>query len=320
MMIAPLADVPHALLAAADSVTGLSPVWEQVIGRLHPMLVHLPLGLFVSAGIFAVIGGRGGRLNGTVRACLCLGVLVSLAAAASGWLFAFHEEGDVEALDRHRWAGVATVALGLVVLIVGLGAAADSGRGRAFRWGSVLLALLTMYTGHEGGELVWGSGFATEPLESSDTGASSGNGPAWKAAELAGSVESSGNASAEPKAEVTRFEEASVDDEAAQVATEALAAPVDFATQVEPILAASCYECHGPKRARGRLRLDEYEFAFSGDNPSILPGNAEGSELFVRVTLPADDEDVMPEDGERLNAEQIDVLRRWINEGATWPH
>ena len=86
-----------------------------------------------------------------------------------------------------------------------------------------------------------------------------------------------------------------------------------------PIFAASCFKCHGPERARGRLRLDAREFVFSGDNQVIVPGSAKDSELFQRVILPAGDEDVMPEKGDHLSPAQIDVLRRWIDEGAAWP-
>lgn len=295
---------PLALLA--ESVTGLSATWEQVIGRMHPAFVHLPLGLFVAAGIFAVLGGRTGKLNGTVRACLVLGLLVSVAAAASGWLFAFHDEGDDPALDTHRWSGVATVVVGLVVLLVGLGAAAESGRGKAFRWGAVLLALLTAYTGHEGGELVWGSGFATEPLSARDDDA----GAAATPSDAQTSLTASNDTTSVPA-------DGAPDDPTPVV--DSAPPPVDFVTQIQPIFEASCYKCHGPEKARGRLRLDAREFVFSGDNPTIVPGEPENSETYQRVILPVGHEDVMPEKGDHLTPEQTELIRRWIEEGAEWP-
>ncbi|MGB6043376.1 MAG: DUF1549 domain-containing protein, partial [Pirellulales bacterium] len=110
------------------------------------------------------------------------------------------------------------------------------------------------------------------------------------------------------------------------MATEAEAAPenVDFVREVRPILSEHCFECHGPDEntREAGLRLDLEKGAFgeadSGEIP-ILPGKPDQSELVRRIT--SDDEDArMPpaEHGKPLSAEQIDTLRRWIAEGATW--
>ncbi len=112
----------------------------------------------------------------------------------------------------------------------------------------------------------------------------------------------------------------------AVMATEAEAAPenVDFVREVRPILSEHCFECHGPDEntREAGLRLDLEKGAFgeadSGEIP-ILPGKPDQSELVRRIT--SDDEDArMPpaEHGKPLSAEQIDTLRRWIAEGATW--
>jgi mono/diheme cytochrome c family protein len=96
---------------------------------------------------------------------------------------------------------------------------------------------------------------------------------------------------------------------------------VNFSTDIAPILQQTCVECHGPDKARGKLRLDAQEFVLKGDSDHdvILPGNPDASELIRRVTLPADDDDVMPPKGDSLTAAQIELLRKWISEGAEWP-
>src|SRR5215217_4305301 len=98
------------------------------------------------------------------------------------------------------------------------------------------------------------------------------------------------------------------------------AAPVEFARDIQPILEGQCYECHGPKKARGRLRFDRKSSVFTGgmSGPAIAPGDSENSVL-VRRLLGLDGEDRMPLDKDPLPDGQIALLRRWIDQGAAWP-
>ena len=102
---------------------------------------------------------------------------------------------------------------------------------------------------------------------------------------------------------------------------------VDFNREVRPILAKNCFACHGQdeaKRAKG-LRLDRRESAVkplkSGET-AIVPGDPESSELILRIT--EEDETLrMPpkKTGNRLTPAEVDVLRRWIEQGAEYaPH
>ena len=102
---------------------------------------------------------------------------------------------------------------------------------------------------------------------------------------------------------------------------------VDFNREVRPILAKNCFACHGQdeaKRAKG-LRLDRRESAVkplkSGET-AIVPGDPDSSELILRIT--EEDETLrMPprKSGNRLTPAEVDVLTRWIGEGAEYaPH
>ena len=95
---------------------------------------------------------------------------------------------------------------------------------------------------------------------------------------------------------------------------------VDYARDIQPVLEKSCYECHGPKKSRGKLRLDLRGAALKGGEtgPAIVPGNSERS-LVVRRVLGLDDEDRMPKDEDPLPPEQIALIRAWIDQGAAWP-
>ncbi|MBA4106148.1 MAG: hypothetical protein C0485_10340 [Pirellula sp.] len=98
----------------------------------------------------------------------------------------------------------------------------------------------------------------------------------------------------------------------------ALAKPVDFSREVKPILARRCFACHGPESGEGGLRLDGREHALAELDSGLLaivPEDAESSELIARVT--AEDESLrMPPEGKALTEHEVDVLRRWIDEGA----
>ena len=100
---------------------------------------------------------------------------------------------------------------------------------------------------------------------------------------------------------------------------------VDYLTQVRPILARSCFACHGQdeeQRAKG-LRIDLREFATKEQRESgaqaIVPGDPDASEIVARIT----EEDVslrMPpkKAGEPLSAEEVDLIKRWIAQGAPY--
>lgn len=97
--------------------------------------------------------------------------------------------------------------------------------------------------------------------------------------------------------------------------------PVDFARDVYPILQRSCFECHGPQKQKGKLRLDSREALLRGGRggPSIVTGKAAESEIYRRIVLPKGSKGIMPDRGEPLSAEQAALIRRWIDQGARWP-
>jgi mono/diheme cytochrome c family protein len=98
------------------------------------------------------------------------------------------------------------------------------------------------------------------------------------------------------------------------------AAKVDFARDIQPLFAAACNHCHGAKKAASQLRLDVKALALKGglSGAVIVPGNSRDSRLMQRLRGEGG-EQRMPLGGEALTPEQIDLVRRWIDEGAAWP-
>ena len=111
---------------------------------------------------------------------------------------------------------------------------------------------------------------------------------------------------------------------AALVPLPLLAAPVDFAREVRPILSENCFACHGPdgSKRKAELRLDTKEGAFgkgeSGER-AFIAGQPDHSEALKRI-LSTDTDEMMPPPSEhkKLKPEQVALLRRWLNEGANY--
>jgi hypothetical protein len=97
-------------------------------------------------------------------------------------------------------------------------------------------------------------------------------------------------------------------------------ATVDFVRDIRPILADTCIECHGEQKQKGDLRLDSREAALRGGSsgPAVVPNDSAKSLLIKRV-LGEGDDPRMPKKKDPLTAQQIALLTRWIDQGATWP-
>ena len=95
---------------------------------------------------------------------------------------------------------------------------------------------------------------------------------------------------------------------------------VDFAKQIRPIFAETCYGCHGPEKAKAKLRLDSAEAIMKGskEGPVLVKGEPEKSTLHQRLILPPDHDDIMPpsDEGKPLPKEQTDLIAKWIKDGA----
>ena len=100
-----------------------------------------------------------------------------------------------------------------------------------------------------------------------------------------------------------------------------LSAKVDYEKDIAPILKENCLECHGPKKSKSNLRVDERASLLLGGDagiPSLVPGKITDSYILEVIT--GEDEDMrMPPKGDLLTKEQIHLLEKWVEEGAEWP-
>lgn len=266
------------------------PGYALFLGRFHPLLVHLPIGFVVAAGLLEVFARsrRFEYLRPAVPFVLALGAAAAILAVGAGLFLAMSGGYDGGTLVWHKRLGIAVAVLVALTLFARL--AADRYGRASYRQMYTALLVGTIgvvgLAGHLGGTLTHGAGYLTEHLP----------GP-LRAAVL---FVSGGDATEAA---------ARIDD------------AVVYIDLIRPVLEARCTSCHGPDKAKGDLRLDTQEGILAGgeEGPVLVPGDAEASDLFHRVTLPPGHEDRMPPPGKPpLTLEEIELLRWWIDGGASF--
>lgn len=109
-------------------------------------------------------------------------------------------------------------------------------------------------------------------------------------------------------------------DKTAQKLPPAATKDVDFARDIEPIFTKSCIKCHGPEKQKSAFRLDSREAALKGgeNGVDIIAGKSAESPL-IRFVAGLDEEIKMPpQKADPLSAEEIGLLRAWIDQGVKW--
>ena len=155
--------------AAADAA-GVDPRIFGAVGSLHPAVLHLPMGLLLAAGFFALLSLRGNFvMSDCAYYCLWLGVLTAILACATGWYFSEtkHTGTVVEFNDLfnqdhkvfwHRTSAIACTVFGLLLALFAMSARSrDPDEGATWKLGAIILAAGIGYVGMTGGKLVYPS-------------------------------------------------------------------------------------------------------------------------------------------------------------------
>ena len=251
----------------------------QFIGRLHPLLVHLPIGFLVLLGVLEGLAllPRFKHASSVSRLIVAMCVPIVIFSAACGWVLSWSGGYDEHTLWWHKWLGTALVPAIMILAMLQRRGWVTIYRG----WLVVTLVLLSV-AGHFGGSLTHGSDYFLELWKSTDTTSDQATNPA------------------------------------VGVPNDAYSRPV-FATAIQPIFKEYCLGCHGPEKSKGGLRLDTIEHIFAGgDSGTVIErGSAERSLMIKRLHLPEDVDEHMPPSGKKQpTAIQIALLEWWINVGA----
>lgn len=100
----------------------------------------------------------------------------------------------------------------------------------------------------------------------------------------------------------------------------AAARPVDFAKDIQPIFEASCVQCHARGKAKGSFSIEtRADFLAGGDNGSPVVAGKSAESAVVEMISGLNPDNIMPQKGKRLTADQVAVFRAWIDQGLPWP-
>ncbi len=259
------------------------------LGRFHPVILHLPIGILVMTFCleFLALRPRYAEYRPAVRFGLMAGIISSLVAALLGYFLSLEGGYDAEMLFRHQWLGFATVVLAFILYMINTRWAAENVIARkaylplwVFAMGVLALA------GHFGGTLTHGEGYLTEhtpePFRS-----------------LAGLP---------PK---TTDETPVID----------LDSTVVFQDIIFPILDNKCLGCHNPAKRKGELLLNTPEGILAGgeEGKVIVAGNVDQSSIYQRLILPLEEKKRMPPKGKKqLTPDEIKLIHWWVAQGASF--
>lgn len=264
-------------------------ILKQLLGRLHPLIVHLPIG-FIILGLLLQVVDRNRKQYTSVIALIYLwSGFSAILACVTGYLQYLGEGYSFDSVKLHLWSGIATALFSFLMW-----ARLKDFSITTFLFKipiltlSALFFILISFTGHQGGNITHGEDYLVEPLPNS--------------------IKSALGYEVFEKKEIVLTNE---NWENANLYTDV----------VQPILNNNCLSCHNPKKAKGGLLLNTQEgILMGGENgPVIVANHPEKSDLFTRMELPEHDENHMPPDGKtQPSKEEIKLVEAWIENGLTF--
>ncbi len=92
----------------------------QFLGHFHPVLVHLPIGILLTAILFEALSHRKRfrKLRKSVRILLLLGFLSAVFSSITGYILAQSGDYDANLLNLHQWLGISVTVISLVALLL----------------------------------------------------------------------------------------------------------------------------------------------------------------------------------------------------------
>ena len=266
--------------------TETAPDWVLFLGRFHPLIVHLPIGILVIAALieFFARQPRFAALRQANRFILFWGAVGATFACVAGYMLSLSGGYEQDALDTHALLGYAVAGTAWLAYLL------KRSRGvvrKAFIPTFAASVLLVSAAGHFGGNLTHGSDYLTQYMPQ----------PLRKVAGL-------------PLRQDTNLTARKITD-----INQALV----YQDLVRPALEQSCTGCHNAEKQKGKLRMDTPELLTKGgkNGPVFVAGNADQSEMIKRLHLPLEDEHHMPPKGKtQLTENQIAMLMWWIGQGA----
>ncbi len=269
------------------------PTFALFLGRFHPVILHVPIGLIILAVALEHAHWAGVRRwipkapPGTSTFLIFFAAMSALLSTLLGWLLSYSGGYDPALLARHFYAGLATaIGVNLALLLKIFADAKPARRSLTIAYEIVLILTggCLALAGHYGADITHGEDYLTEYAPNP----------------------------------VRRLLGLPLRLNLADQPVKPLPERVAFAEVVAPILAERCVGCHSGQKAKGGLRLDRYDLVMKGgeSGASVIVGEPAKSELLRRIDLPLDNEKHMPPKGKtQPTDDEMAVLNWWIQAG-----
>jgi len=256
------------------------------LGRFHPLVVHLPIGILLLAGLMQVISLRrknnSKALNVAISFTLFWGGISSIGAIFIGWLLSLQGGYDDDTLFWHKWLGI------LLTILTFFAWSVKSNKIRLQKYFfyiilSLVIALVGI-TGHLGGNLTHGDTYLTQYAPNFIK-------------------------------KIVGVEIDNIDDVLVGAHPDSI---LVYPYLIQPVLDKKCTSCHNPIKLEGGLLLTNYkEIIKGGDNGTIINTKSPyKSEWINRVTLPKGHKKFMPPKGKPMTYGEIQIIEWWMRNGA----
>lgn len=261
-------------------------VLKQLLGRLHPLVVHLPIGFILLGLLLQWYDRKKKEYERLVPLIFLWAGFSAILACITGYLQYLGEGYAFDTIKWHLWSGIATALFSFLLFakLEGFRAVGFLSKIPVVAL-SVLFFMLISFTGHQGGSITHGEDYLVEPLPNSVKSALGF--PTFEQKEIVLTEDT--------------WEEAMLYDDI-----------------IQPILNNNCVSCHNPKKEKGELLLHSEEGILKGGESGsvIVTADAVASELFMRMNLPMEDDDHMPPEGKtQPTKEEIKLIGTWIDAG-----
>lgn len=251
------------------------------LGRFHVLVLHVPIGIIVAIFVLELLARKEKfRYLEAGSAYLWAAAAISAVVTVVLGYMHFAEGGFAGASGyQHRLFGTATAAIISIVALLRSSRFAPN-YAPVYLPAAILMVLLATITGHYGGNLTHGSTYLVE-YAPQPVRALAGLGPR-------------------------------------RPPVENLADADPFLDLVGPMLRQRCTNCHNPDKRQGELDLTSHAAMMRGGETGsvVVAGRPQVSEMLRRISLPPDDEEFMPAEGNTpLTAAQVQIIEWWITAG-----
>jgi uncharacterized membrane protein len=273
-----------------------------LLGALHPGIVHFPIALLAVGALVEtvmILKKRREPWAGTP-------ILAYLAAAAAvpasffGFMLADYGGNEGPEIDLHKWLGLASTVFALAAAGCAIKARNCNGSLIGLRLSLILGAGLVAATGYMGGEIVFDKDHILKHVR-----------------------RLFGWAPPKDKTEDVNAGKTSTDPDPKQPLQKPSADKVDFAKDIAPMIKDMCFKCHGGDKVKGQFKLNTKATAFAeaASGKAIIPNKSSISKFYTSLVADPETDEYMPpvKEKARPGKDQIEKVKKWIDQGAEWP-